>query len=118
MSGVARLARDPLRHRQPRHRLYRRRPHLHDADLEAGRENLVKPVIGECDDGFLDDNRFLALTEEHVVAAMTLAATGTLPEDCVGAGTDMQPAPSTPTCRPPRRRRSLPCRERGQRRLG
>jgi D-aminopeptidase len=64
--------------------------HVHDEDPEAGREDVVIPVVGECDDGFLNDNRHLALTEEHVVAALTSATTGPVPEGCVGAGTGMQ----------------------------
>ena len=64
--------------------------HLHDEDPEAGRKDVVMPVVGECDDGFLNDNRNLALTEEHVVAALTSATTGPVPEGCVGAGTGMQ----------------------------
>jgi D-aminopeptidase len=64
--------------------------HVHDADPEAGREDVVMPVVGECDDGFLNDNRHLALTEQHVVDALTSAATGEVTEGCVGAGTGMQ----------------------------
>jgi D-aminopeptidase len=64
--------------------------HVHDEDPEAGREDVVIPVVGECDDGFLNDNRHLALTEEHVISALTSAATGPVPEGCVGAGTGMQ----------------------------
>jgi len=64
--------------------------HVHDADPEAGREDVVMPVVGECDDGFLNDNRYLALTEQHVVHALTSATTGEVAEGCVGAGTGMQ----------------------------
>ncbi len=64
--------------------------HVHDADPEAGREDVVMPVVGECDDGYLNDNRHFALTEDHVVAALTSAATGSVLEGCVGAGTGMQ----------------------------
>lgn len=64
--------------------------HVHDTDPEAGREDVVMPVVGECDDGFLNDNRYLALTEEHVVAALTSATAGPVPEGCIGAGTGMQ----------------------------
>ncbi|MEP6760611.1 MAG: P1 family peptidase [Sporichthyaceae bacterium] len=64
--------------------------HVHDEDPEAGREDVVIPVVGECDDGFLNDNRHLALTDDHVIAALTSAAVGPVSEGCVGAGTGMQ----------------------------
>lgn len=64
--------------------------HMHDGNPEAGREDVVMPVVGECDDGFLNDNRHLALTEEHVVEALISATTGKVSEGCVGAGTGMQ----------------------------
>lgn len=64
--------------------------HLHDLDSSAGRDDVVIPVVGECDDGFLNDNRHPGLRAEHVVEALTSADTGPVAEGCVGAGTGMQ----------------------------
>lgn len=64
--------------------------YVHDQDPQAGRDDVVMPVVGECDDGYLNDNRHLALTHEHVVDALTSAAVGPVAEGCVGAGTGMQ----------------------------
>lgn len=64
--------------------------HLHDLDEAAGRDDVVMPVVGECDDGFLNDNRHPALRMEHVAEALVSARPGPLAEGCVGAGTGMQ----------------------------
>lgn len=64
--------------------------HLQSLDPAAGRDDVVMPVIGECDDGFLNDNLTTALTQQHVVAALTSASTGPVPLGVVGAGTGMQ----------------------------
>jgi D-aminopeptidase len=37
--------------------------HLQALDPAAGRDDVVMPVVGECDDGFLNDNRARAVTE-------------------------------------------------------
>jgi D-aminopeptidase len=58
------------------------------AVLASGRgpENIVLPVVGECDDGWMADSR--TVTVEDVESA--LAALGTdVTEGCVGAGTGM-----------------------------
>ena len=55
----------------------------------AGVEDAVMPVVGECDDGFLNDLRGLHVREEHVRAALDTAASGPVAEGCVGAGTGM-----------------------------
>ena len=55
----------------------------------AGVEDAVMPVVGECDDGFLNDLRGLHVHEEHVRAALDTAAAGRVAEGCVGAGTGM-----------------------------
>ena len=47
------------------------------------------PVVGECDDGFLNDLRGMHVHEEHVRAALDAAAAGPVAEGCVGAGTGM-----------------------------
>lgn len=64
--------------------------HLHHLDPSAGRDDVVMPVVGECDDGFLNDNRHPGLRTEHVVEALASAGTGPVAEGCVGAGTGMQ----------------------------
>ena len=47
----------------------------------------VNSVVGECNDGFLNDIRRRALTPEHVLAAIAAAEAGPVREGCVGAGT-------------------------------
>ncbi|HTE74421.1 MAG TPA: P1 family peptidase [Actinomycetes bacterium] len=64
--------------------------HLQALDPAAGRDDVVMPVVGECDDGFLNDNRARALTEEDVVVALTSASAGPVALGAVGAGTGMQ----------------------------
>lgn len=46
----------------------------------------VNPVVGECNDGYLNDIREMSVTVDHVREALTAAETGTVPEGCVGAG--------------------------------
>jgi D-aminopeptidase len=58
-------------------------------DPQAGIEDAVMPVVGECDDGMLNDLRGMHVREEHVVAALDAAATGPVAEGCVGSGTGM-----------------------------
>jgi D-aminopeptidase len=55
----------------------------------AGLEDAVMPVVGECDDGFLNDLRGLHVHKEHVWAALDGASDGPVAEGCVGAGTGM-----------------------------
>jgi D-aminopeptidase len=55
----------------------------------AGIDDAVMPVVGECDDGFLNDLRGMHVREEHVRAALDSAAAGPVAEGCVGAGTGM-----------------------------
>lgn len=64
--------------------------HVQRLDPAAGRDDVVMPVVGECDDGFLNDNLAPALTAAHVEAALGSASTGPVPEGAVGAGTGMQ----------------------------
>lgn len=54
----------------------------HNPDLRS-----VNPVVGECNDSFLNDGRGRHVTEEHVFAAIETAQTGTVAEGNVGAGT-------------------------------
>jgi D-aminopeptidase len=60
-----------------------------DREPLAGVEDAVMPVVGECDDGFLNDLRGMHVREEHVRAALDSAADGPVTEGCVGAGTGM-----------------------------
>jgi D-aminopeptidase len=55
-----------------------------------GRLELVIPLVGECDDSFLNDSRAFHVVEEHVNAALDRASGGPVEEGCVGAGTGMQ----------------------------
>ena len=60
-----------------------------ERDSRIGIEDAVMPVVGECDDGFLNDLRGMHVKEEHVRAALDTAAVGPVAEGCVGAGTGM-----------------------------
>lgn len=64
--------------------------HVQGLDPAAGRDDVVMPVVGECDDGFLNDNLVRALTPEHVTDALESATGGPVAEGVVGAGTGMQ----------------------------
>ena len=48
----------------------------------------MNPVVGETNDGRLNDIRRMAVTKEHVLQALRDAASGPLAEGCVGAGTE------------------------------
>ena len=54
-----------------------------------GNENVrsVNPVVGETNDGYLNDIRGRHVKKEHVIEAINKAATGPVEEGCVGAGT-------------------------------
>jgi D-aminopeptidase len=47
----------------------------------------VNPVVGETNDGYLNNIRKMAITKEHVVQAINIASSGPVMEGCVGAGT-------------------------------
>jgi D-aminopeptidase len=49
----------------------------------------VNPVVGECNDGPLNDIQALAVTEEHARAALNSAHDGPVEQGSVGAGTGM-----------------------------
>jgi D-aminopeptidase len=59
-------------------------------DPDMGRLQLVIPLVGECDDSFLNDSRAFHVTEDHVFAALDGALDAAVEEGCVGAGTGMQ----------------------------
>ncbi|HJV90045.1 MAG TPA: P1 family peptidase [Holophagaceae bacterium] len=52
-------------------------------------EDVVLPVVGECDDSVLNDARGRHVTEADVLAALDGAAEGPVAEGAVGAGTGM-----------------------------
>jgi D-aminopeptidase len=60
-----------------------------DAMFGAGADEVVIPVVGECDDSWLDDMRARWVTVDHVRQAIDRAATGPVTEGAVGAGTGM-----------------------------
>ncbi len=60
-----------------------------DRDPRVGVEDAAMPVVGECNDGLLNDLRGMHVHEEHVRAALDSAASGPVAEGCVGAGTGM-----------------------------
>ncbi len=47
----------------------------------------VNPVVGETNDGLLNNIRKMAVTKEHVMQAIANASPGPVAEGCVGAGT-------------------------------
>ncbi len=57
--------------------------------VQAGNEEVrsVNPVVGETNDGLLNNIRKMAVTKAHVIEAIQSAATGPVAEGCVGAGT-------------------------------
>ena len=52
-------------------------------------EDVILPVVGECDDSFLNDAVGRHIRSEHVYKAIESAATGPVAEGSVGAGTGM-----------------------------
>lgn len=47
----------------------------------------VNPVVGECNDGYLNDIRRRVVSRQHVAAALRNAHGGPVTEGCLGAGT-------------------------------
>lgn len=56
---------------------------------QVGNEDVrsVNPVVGETNDGVLNNIRQMAVTKEQVIQAIKVASSGTVAEGCVGAGT-------------------------------
>jgi D-aminopeptidase len=56
---------------------------------QAGNEEVrsISPVVGETNDGILNNIRKMAVTKEHVTQAIQSASSGPVQEGCVGAGT-------------------------------
>jgi D-aminopeptidase len=47
----------------------------------------VNPIVGETNDGYLNNIRKMVVMKEHVMDAINQAFSGPVPEGCVGAGT-------------------------------
>lgn len=63
---------------------------LHDNPQIGLKDGTVNPVVGECNDGYLNDIRGRHIHAEHVHAAIEAATDGPVEEGCVGAGTGTQ----------------------------
>ncbi|HYM84610.1 MAG TPA: P1 family peptidase [Candidatus Dormibacteraeota bacterium] len=61
-----------------------------DRDPVVGTIDVVIPVVAECDDGFLNDNRAFGLAREDFYAALDGATDGPVAEGSVGAATGTQ----------------------------
>ena len=59
------------------------------ADPECGLTRVVIPVVGECDDSWLNDARRVQITTDDVRAALAAATADAVPLGVVGAGTGM-----------------------------
>lgn len=59
------------------------------ADARVGVEDVVIPVVGECDDSWLNDARVVQVEAEDAARAVAAATPGPVAEGCVGAGTGM-----------------------------
>jgi len=55
----------------------------------GGREDVIIPIVGECDDSWLNDIAGRHIQVEHVAAAIDGARTGPVEEGSVGGGTGM-----------------------------
>lgn len=53
------------------------------------RQEVIIPVVGECDDSFLNDAVGLHIKPQNVFSALDSASSGVVPEGAVGAGTGM-----------------------------
>ncbi len=60
-----------------------------DELFAAGVDEVVIPVVGECDDSHLDDMRRRWVTAAHARAALAAATDGPVPEGAIGAGSGM-----------------------------
>ncbi len=59
------------------------------ADPRVGVDDVVIPVVGECDDSWLNDPRTVQVKCEDATRALQAATSGAVAEGCVGAGTGM-----------------------------
>ena len=62
---------------------------LADLDPSLGVDDVVIPMVGECDDSTLNDARRTQISADDVRAAVATAAAGPVAEGAVGAGTGM-----------------------------
>jgi D-aminopeptidase len=62
---------------------------LCDLDPKLGLDEIVIPMVGECDDSWLNDARRTQISSDDVRAAVLGAASGPVAEGAVGAGTGM-----------------------------
>ncbi len=60
-----------------------------DAAASVGRDDVVIPVVGECDDSYLSDARAMAVSVGDARAAIDAAVAGPVESGAVGAGTGM-----------------------------
>ena len=59
------------------------------ADPAVGVENVVIPIVGECDDSWLNDARTVQVDAADAARAVESASAGPVAEGCVGAGAGM-----------------------------
>jgi D-aminopeptidase len=59
------------------------------ADPSVGADRVVIPVVGECDDSWLNDARVVQVATDDAARAVEAARRGPVGEGCVGAGTGM-----------------------------
>ena len=59
------------------------------ADPAVGVDDVVIPVVGECDDSWLNDARTVQVEADDAAGAVGAARGGAVAEGCVGAGTGM-----------------------------
>jgi len=64
--------------------------YLSSKDPGIGVDDVLLPVVAECDDSYLNDIRGMHVTREHVIQALESARGGSVMEGTVGAGTGMQ----------------------------
>ena len=60
-----------------------------EADASVGTDQVVIPVVGECDDSWLSDARVVQVEVGDARRALTAATSGPVAEGAVGAGTGM-----------------------------
>ena len=59
------------------------------SDAAVGVDDVVIPIVGECDDSWLNDARTVHVTAGDAAAAVEDARAGPVAQGCVGAGTGM-----------------------------
>lgn len=64
--------------------------YMAERDPAIGDLDVVIPVVAECDDGFLNDNRAFGLSREDVFDALEAASDGPVAEGSVGSATGTQ----------------------------